>query len=114
MKICAKKIIENKWFFPLLLTAFIIIYFWKMIFSGYLISGIDTIVQNFPFKHFLAENLNKGVMPLWCGQIGSGCPLYAEGQASFFYPLNFLFLLFPEDVSFNLILVCQCIFTAGL
>jgi len=105
MKICAKKIIENKWFFPLLLTAVIIIYFWKMIFSGYLISGIDTIVQNFPFKHFLAENLNKGVMPLWCGQIGSGCPLYAEGQASFFYPLNFLFLLFPEDVSFNLILV---------
>ncbi len=105
MKICAKKIIENKYFFPLLLTAFIIIYFWKMIFSAYLISGIDTIVQNFPFKYFLAENLNKGVMPLWCRHIGSGCPLYAEGQGSFFYPLNFLLLLFPAVLSLNLMLV---------
>ncbi len=96
---------NKKYFFPFLLTAIVIIYFRKIIFCGFFIPGLDAIVQNFPFKYFLAENLQNGHILLWCRSIGSGCPLYAEGQGSFFYPLNLLFLLFPPILSFNILLV---------
>ncbi len=92
-------------FFQIALAVLLVFFFGHLIFQQNLVSGIDTVVQNFPFKHFLAQNFRNGNLPLWCRALGSGYPLYAEGQASYFYPLNLLLFVFSPATAFNLALV---------
>ena len=58
---------------------------------------------NYPIKDFLAESLKKGKLPFWSKDIGTGFPIYAEGQVgSLFIPNLLLFLLFPTWLAWNL------------
>ena len=53
----------------------------------------DLSLQNYPCRHFFAEEWKQGRYPLWCPDILGGFPLFAEGQAGAAYPINLL--LYP-------------------
>ena len=66
----------------------------------------DVMVQNYPFRHFVAEALRQFDLPLWHPGINCGFPLFAEGQAGVLYPFNLLTaLLLPVwvGISFNVV-----------
>lgn len=56
----------------------------------------DHAEQHFPWAVYLAEHLQKGMIPFWTNQIHAGFPITAEGQIGSFYLPNLLFyFLFP-------------------
>ncbi|NKB67451.1 MAG: YfhO family protein [Candidatus Latescibacteria bacterium] len=62
----------------------------------------DVMIQNYPFRHFFAQALGRGELPLWAAAINCGFPLFAEGQAGPLYPLNILMaLLLPTYAALN-------------
>ncbi len=73
----------------------------------------DTITTYVPMRMYGYEQLKTGKLPLWANEIGSGYPLLAEGQGSFFYPPNFLFMFLPWDVALNSLILLHC-FLASL
>ena len=67
----------------------------------------DVMVQNYPFRHFVAEALRQFELPLWHPGINCGFPLFAEGQAGVLYPFNLLTaLLLPVWVGIS----CNVVF----
>jgi hypothetical protein len=54
------------------------------------IAGSDIWHLNLPIKHFYQRELAEGRLPLWCPDIGTGFPLFAEGQVAALYPINLL------------------------
>lgn len=66
------------------------------------IGGSDLWHLNYPMKHFYAEELRAGRLPLWCPDIGTGFPLHAEGQVAALYPPNLLlYPWLPLPLAFN-------------
>ncbi|MBS3784625.1 MAG: hypothetical protein KGY78_09285, partial [Anaerolineae bacterium] len=55
----------------------------------------DLILQNYPWKRFLAESLHNRQLPLWDPYIFAGHPFLANGQHSALYPLNVIFYILP-------------------
>lgn len=73
---------------------------------------IDPIVEVFPIKKWMTEQLRKWEAPLWTPAIFSGSPFAANHHAA---PWDFstpLFLLFPVDLAFGWTLLIQ-LFAAG-
>ena len=70
-------------------------------FAGYDHTGI-----NQPLKQEAFETLRSGDLPLWEHRLDRGIPLFAEGEAGIFYPLNVLFLI-PGDflTIYNIVLL---------
>lgn len=60
---------------------------------------------NYPFRHFLIENLREGKIPLWSSEISTGYPILAEGQIGALYPLNLLSALLPLMTSVNFTII---------
>jgi len=77
--------------------------------------GIDVVRQFFPWKHFSVEMLKRGEIPLWNPHYFSGNPHLANFQTGIFYPLNFIFFLFPFNLSWTIFIILQpflaCLFT---
>lgn len=63
----------------------------------------DVLFLMLPFKHFLAQHLRHGEIPLWNPWIYMGTPFAGSFQTSAFYPLN-LALLLPFPLGMNLFL----------
>lgn len=51
----------------------------------------DALAQYYPWRHFAAQQLQSGLIPLWNPHQFSGAPFIANGQSAVFYPLNFPF-----------------------
>jgi hypothetical protein len=60
----------------------------------------DGIAQYYPWRHFAAESLRAGVVPLWNLYQFCGTPFLANGQSAVLYPLNVLFWVMPTAVAF--------------
>ncbi len=66
------------------------------------IGGSDIWHLSYPMKHFYAQELDVGRLPLWADDVGTGFPLHAEGQVAALYPLNLiLYKLLPVPLAFN-------------
>jgi hypothetical protein len=76
-----------------LLGAGIAIFFWPAVSLKGAFFVQDIMVQNYPFRHFFAQALAQGQLPLWNPAINCGFPLFAEGQAGALYPPNMLLAL---------------------
>jgi hypothetical protein len=61
----------------------------------------DGIAQFYPWRHFAAESLRHGVIPLWNPYQFCGTPFLANGQSAVLYPLNLLFWLLPVYYAFG-------------
>lgn len=73
-----------------------------LLFCGsFLIKGLvpgnfgDLYQYVLPFRHFAAETLQGGHVPLWNPYIFSGSPFLASPQSALFYPGTLLFYFFP-------------------
>lgn len=65
--------------------------------------GQSDAIASFSTKHFLAEQLHIGKLPLWSSQIGGGFPVYASGIVGMWYiPNLLLFGLFKTSIAFTL------------
>ena len=61
----------------------------------------DGITQFYPWRHFAAESLRSGVIPLWNPYQFCGTPFLANGQSAVLYPLNLLFWAMPVYCAFG-------------
>jgi len=86
-------------FLFLLVAAF----FWEATLLRRTFFHLDIALQNYPLRHFFAEQWKLGRWPLWCPQILGGFPLLAEGQAGAAYLPNLLLYPFLKTwVALNL------------
>jgi len=56
-----------------------------------------------PLRSFFANALQHGTIPVWSKDIGTGFPVFAEGEVGMLNPINlFLYHFFPLVLAFNL------------
>jgi len=90
----------------LLIGLAILVFFWPNL-SWPAVNITTTVGTNdltdldYPFRHFLIENLKRGQLPLWSSAISGGYPIMAEGQIAALYPLTLLSAFFPLMISVN-------------
>jgi hypothetical protein len=56
----------------------------------------DGIAQFYPWRHFAAQSVRAGTIPLWNPYQFCGTPFVANSQSAVFYPGNLLFYLMPD------------------
>jgi len=61
----------------------------------------DGIAQFYPWRHFAAETLRAGTIPLWNPYQFCGTPFVANSQSAVFYPGNLLFYVLPTAQAFG-------------
>lgn len=61
----------------------------------------DAILQNYPWKRFIAAQLGRGELPLWNPYLFAGQPFLAAGQSGALYPLGLLFVLLPTAQAYG-------------
>jgi hypothetical protein len=129
---CPTEVLTRRrhWIFAALICILVLLFFSKTCFAGGSISRLcvlaewdslfdswrtgpaqaydPSLVQIFlPDYVFLAQNLSRGVLPLWNPHCGLGFPFLADIQSSVFAPLRLLFDLRPTLASYNLFLVSE-------
>jgi hypothetical protein len=125
-----------KSFFPLILIGIIVLIFFSPLFKGYIpfpgdllvnsapyntqsflgynpggypnkAQGPDVITEIYPWRYFSVEQVKKGEIPFWNPHNFSGNPQMANYQTGVFYPINFLYLLLPFNLSWSIIILLQ-------
>ena len=61
----------------------------------------DSLAQYYPWRHFAAQELQRGHIPLWNPFEFTGTPFVANAQSAVFYPLNLPFWLFDTAYAFG-------------
>ncbi|MBI4301274.1 MAG: YfhO family protein [Chloroflexi bacterium] len=94
-----------------LLLALILIFYWKIAFSGRILASYDLFTYYYPYKAYMAS-LKWGQWPLWNPYLFMGFPLLANIQPGFFYPFNFITRSMDPPQAVNLSVLVH-IFLAG-
>lgn len=84
----------NRYYIYLLLIIFPIILFLEPIFQGKVLFWGASSLQFIPWRSLAMESLASGQMPFWNPYNGMGTPLLANYQLAFFYPPNWIQLIF--------------------
>jgi hypothetical protein len=66
----------------------------------------DSIIQLYPWKHFVFQSFKEGIVPFWNPYQMMGMPFMASFKPMVFYPLNILYLL-GEIPAWNILLFLQ-------
>lgn len=84
-------------FWPILiLLVLVLLYFLRLFYPTLSVfvtpdfGGSDLLHFNYPVREFLAQSLKKGQLPLWTTLLGTGFPLFAEGQIGSLFLLNWI------------------------
>ncbi|MFH1832970.1 MAG: YfhO family protein [Candidatus Levyibacteriota bacterium] len=81
-------------------------------FKNFLIT--DPVRQQYPWRNLVVTLEKKLELPLWNPYSFSGMPLLANFQSAVFYPLNFLFFIFPFYLAWSILIFLQplmaCVF----
>ena len=85
----------------LAILATTVLFAWKLIFTGLVVIGYDTMTYMYPYRAFAAEALRDGRIPLWNPWIYFGVPFLSNLQSAVFYPLHVLFLVLPAPFAMN-------------
>jgi hypothetical protein len=98
---------QNKLHKPIslaILTALTLFFFWKILLTNLILSGVDVFLYFYPYKAYVAEALRQGRLPLWNPHLFMGVPLAANSQVGLFYPLNWLFIWLdaPKQVAWSI------------
>ncbi len=97
-----KQALNKDWAWIVFLLGVTAFFFWPIISGtqGYYYG--DYFLQQYPWAKAYAESVRRFSLPLWEGQIGSGFPLFAEGQCGGAHPLRwFLFSTLPFSMSYH-------------
>jgi hypothetical protein len=68
---------------------------------GKMIYGGDIYDAYFYWKGYLYDSLREGFIPFWNPYNFSGTPFLAHPNINIFYPPNWLFAIFPPNISFS-------------
>src|SRR5262245_39518952 len=81
-----------------------LLFFWKILLTNLILSGVDVFLYFYPYKAYTAEALRQGRLPLWNPDLFMGAPLLANSQVGLFYPLNWLCigLAAPQPVAWSI------------
>jgi hypothetical protein len=90
-----------------------LVLFWRIVFAGRVLFWGVPLLQFYPWQQFAVEMWRSGNVPLWNPFVGNGAPLAANLQSAVFYPLNFLYLIFPTEQAMSYTAVLHVIL-AGL
>lgn len=98
---------DSKWPGLLALATLIIltlIFFWKILLTNLILSGVDVFLYFYPYKAYAAESLRQGRLPLWNPHLFMGAPFLANSQVGLFYPPNWLFIWLdaPRQVAWSI------------
>lgn len=123
-------------FFPLILIGFIVLLFFFPLFKGHIpfpgdllvnsapfntqsflgynpgsypnkAQGPDVITEIYPWRYFSVNQVKEGQIPFWNPHNFSGNPQMANYQTGVFYPINFLYLILPFNLSWSIIVLLQ-------
>lgn len=72
-------------------------------------TGSDIIRSFYPDRTLINDALNNSRLPLWNPYAFSGFPLLANLQSAVFYPLNFIYFVFPQIISWSILIFTQSI-----
>ncbi len=93
-----------------LVLTLVLVFFWRLLFSGLILGRGDTFLYFYPYWQAAAEALAQRRAPLWNPHIFMGAPFVANSQVGFFYPLNWpLWLLFPAPYAVSASVVIHVI-----
>lgn len=67
----------------------------------------DTLRQLYPWKTVAINSIGAGIFPLWNPHDFSGAPLFANFQSAVLFPLNILYLLLPQIISWTILIILQ-------
>ncbi len=83
--------------YPLLLSAIVICFFWKLVFTGHYtwLQAPDFASQNLPWYQFQASEWHAGRIPLWSPYEWTGHSLIGQSQPGVVDPLNLLLYAMP-------------------
>lgn len=98
---------NSKWLLlptMLLIVVLTLIFFWKILLTNLILSGVDVFLYFYPYKAYTAEALREGRLPLWNPHLFMGAPLLANSQVGVFYPPNWLFIWLdaPKQVAWSI------------
>lgn len=93
--------------FLLLLLFFPVVFFNKSLFFR------DISVQDYPLLIYIVDSIKNFDFPLWNPFLFCGFPQMASMQPPLFYPLTYIYILFPFNVSMGIFLITHY-FIAGL
>ncbi len=80
---------------------------YKLLFTNRILAGLDLFTYFYPYWHLAAKAIKEGRIPLWNPDLFMGSPLLANVQLSFFYGVNWPFLVWltpPQAVKFSIAL----------
>ncbi|MBW2173557.1 MAG: hypothetical protein JRF64_02720, partial [Deltaproteobacteria bacterium] len=97
-------------FLPIFLIIMsVLIFFGKVVYSGRPLFGSDFMLYFYPLKKLIRDYVfSHGTLPLWNPFQLSGTPLITNIQASMFYPLDFLFYIFPTKYAYGYTIIIHC------
>lgn len=100
---------------PIVILLFVVsLFFWKVIFLGYVTFpiniGWDPVATMYPHKWNAADMIRGGIIPLWNPYVLCGTPLLADVISAPFSPLDILFYLFPTPLGYSLLLMVYLLF----
>ena len=72
----------------------------------------DSLAQYYPWRHFAAQELRAGHIPLWNPFEFTGTPFVANAQSAVFYPLNLPFWLFDTAYAFGVAALLHTLLSA--
>lgn len=61
----------------------------------------DLVLQNYPWKAFIRQQLSQGEVPLWNPHQFAGTPFMAAGQQSMLYPLSVIYYVLPLTAAYG-------------
>lgn len=75
--------------------------------------GADVAREIYPWRYYSVNEFKNGILPFWNPHNFSGNPQISNLQTGFFYPVNFLYLILPFNISWTIIIMLQP-FLAGI
>ncbi len=89
-----------------MLAAVTLAFFWKIVLTNQVLSGVDLFAYFYPYRDFASEALREGRLPLWNPYLFMGAPLLANSQVAVLYPLHwpFLWLSAPKQIAWSIVL----------
>jgi len=88
------------------LLALVAAFFWKILFLGRAIGGLDVLEYFYPYRAYAQQAIDSGRLPLWNPDHFGGAPFLANIQNAIFYPPTSLFYLldFPTAYTWSVVL----------
>jgi hypothetical protein len=105
--------LSRRWWETLIIILLPVALFWRLLLGGQALFWGLPLLQFYPWHKLVLEMIRAGHAPLWTHALGNGAPLAANLQSAAFYPLNFVYLIFPVERAMGYSVVLHVIL-AGL